>query len=40
MERKEKIVGFMTETAYMPLKFEELAVVLDVPKEERIQFVV
>lgn len=34
-ERKQKIVGFMREEAYRPLKFEELAVVLDVPQEER-----
>ncbi|MEN6315870.1 MAG: ribonuclease R [Clostridiaceae bacterium] len=34
-ERKEKIVGFMTEDAYRPLKLEELAVMLDVPREDR-----
>ena len=38
VERKERIVEFMTETAYKPMKFEELAVVLDVPKEDREQF--
>ncbi len=37
-ERKEKIVGFMTESAYRPMKFDELAVVLDVPHEDREQF--
>ena len=35
VERKEKIVGFMTEAAYKPMKLEELAVVLDVPQEDR-----
>lgn len=34
-ERKQKIVSFMKEEAYRPLKFEELAVVLDVPADER-----
>jgi len=36
-DRKNKIVGFMKEEAYRPLKFEELAVVLDVPGEDRDQ---
>ncbi|MDF2987309.1 MAG: ribonuclease [Eubacterium sp.] len=30
-ERKERIVAFMRETAYKPLLFQELAMVLDVP---------
>lgn len=34
-ERKEKILGFMSEEAYRPLKLEELAVILDVPAEDR-----
>lgn len=34
-ERKNRIISFMREHSYKPLKFEELAVVLDVPKEER-----
>lgn len=34
-ERKEKIIGFMAEDAYRPLKLEELAVMLDVPREDR-----
>lgn len=34
-ERKKKIVDFMKEDAYKPLKFSELAVVLDVPQEDR-----
>ncbi len=34
-ERRSKIVGFMKEAAYRPMKFDELAVVLDVPSEER-----
>jgi ribonuclease R len=34
-ERKSRIVEFMKEAAYRPLKFEELAVVLAVPAEER-----
>lgn len=37
MERKERIVEFMTEAAYKPLKFEELVAVLDVPQEAREQ---
>ena len=37
-ERKERIVEFMREAAYKPLKYEELAVILDVPKEERELF--
>jgi ribonuclease R len=37
-ERKEKIVEFMAESAYKPLKFEELAVILDVPQEDRELF--
>ena len=36
-ERKEKIIGFMTESAYRPMKFDELAVILDVPREDREQ---
>ncbi|MGB3990950.1 MAG: RNB domain-containing ribonuclease, partial [Acetivibrionales bacterium] len=34
-ERKDKIVAFMKEAAYKPLKLSELAVVLDVPREDR-----
>lgn len=34
-ERKDKIIAFMKEAAYKPLKFSELAVVLDVPREDR-----
>jgi len=34
-ERKQKIVAFMNQAAYRPLKFSELAVILAVPKEER-----
>ena len=34
-DRKSRIVEFMKEAAYRPLKFAELAVVLDVPAEER-----
>ncbi len=37
-ERKNRIIGFMKEAAYRPLKFDELAVVLDVPAEERDEF--
>jgi len=36
-ERKNKIVGFMREDAYRPMKFDELAVILEVPREERDQ---
>lgn len=34
-ERKKKIIGFMNEAAYKPMKFSELAVMLDVPPEDR-----
>ena len=36
-ERKNRIVSFMRERTYKPLKFEELAVVLDVPPDDRIE---
>jgi ribonuclease R len=38
MDRKERILAFMTEDAYKPLRFEELLVVLDVPGEDRELF--
>ncbi len=38
MERKDKIVGFMSEAIYRPMKLGELAAVLDVPKEDRELF--
>jgi len=34
-ERKNRILSFMRERSYTPLKLDELAVVLDVPKEDR-----
>ncbi|NLX63606.1 MAG: ribonuclease R [Clostridiaceae bacterium] len=34
-ERKNRVLSFMRERSYTPLKFEELAVVLDVPSEDR-----
>jgi ribonuclease R len=34
-ERKNKIKGFIHEKSYHPLSFEELAIVLDVPQEDR-----
>ena len=34
-ERKERIKGFIQEKSYHPLSYEELAVVLDVPQEDR-----
>jgi ribonuclease R len=34
-ERKERIKGFIHEKSYYPMSFEELAVVLDVPHEDR-----
>ena len=36
-ERKNKIVEFMKESSYRPLRLSELAVILDVPKEDREQ---
>ena len=38
MDRKEKIYAFMSSDGYVPLKEEELAVVLDVPQEDRELF--
>jgi len=35
LERKERILRFMRDGAYKPLNFEELAVVLDVPQNDR-----
>lgn len=35
MERKDKIIGLMSEAIYKPMKLGELAAVLDVPKEDR-----
>ena len=38
MDRKERILTFMTDDAYKPLRFDELLVVLDVPGEDRELF--
>lgn len=35
LERRNRILEFMKESAYKPLKFEELVTVLDVPAEDR-----
>lgn len=35
MNRKEKLINYMSGSTYVPLKFEELVVVLDVPKNDR-----
>lgn len=37
-ERKERILAFMKEAAYKPLLFDELLLVLDVPKSDTEQF--
>lgn len=37
-ERAEKIIGFMKSNHYIPLTREELAVVLEVPKEDKEEF--
>jgi ribonuclease R len=37
-ERKQRIIEFMKQAAYKPLLFDELAIVLDVPKEDRELF--
>ena len=34
MTRKEKIYAYMTSEAYIPLRFDELMTVLDVPAED------
>ncbi|MBR2471127.1 MAG: ribonuclease R [Clostridia bacterium] len=38
MNRKERIFAFMRSDTYVPLKFEELALVLDVPETDLAQF--
>ncbi|MBQ3053543.1 MAG: ribonuclease R [Clostridia bacterium] len=38
MDRKEKIIGFINSEKYIPMKEEELAVLLSVPKQDRPQF--
>ncbi len=35
MDRKEKVLGYIKSKEYIPLKFEELAVMLGVPEEDR-----
>lgn len=35
MDRKEKLLKYMSGTTYVPLKFDELVIVLDVPKQDR-----
>jgi len=37
-ERKNKIINFMKEDAYKPLRYEELCTILDVPPSDREQF--
>lgn len=34
MDRKEKVLLYISSSAYVPLKFDELAIVLDVPKSD------
>lgn len=34
MTRKEKVLGFIEQQEYLPLRLEEIAVMLDVPKED------
>ena len=34
MDRKEKILSYMCSKEYIPLKFDELMIVLDVPAED------
>lgn len=38
MDRKEKIYKYITSPEYVPLKFNEMAVVLDVPESDMIEF--
>ena len=38
MDRKEKIYRYITSAEYVPLKFNEMAVVLDVPESDMIEF--
>lgn len=37
MERKEKVFAYISSEAYIPLKLDELAAVLDVPSEDRAE---
>ena len=34
MNRKEKLFAFISDENYIPLKFDEIAVLLDVPKSD------
>ena len=38
MERKEKIYAFISSENYIPLKTDEIAVLLDVPKSDYDEF--
>ena len=35
MDRKEKLINYMSSSTYVPLKLDELEIVLDVPKDDR-----
>ena len=38
MDRKEKILGFISSAEYIPMKADEIAVMLDVPKDDYDEF--
>lgn len=38
MERKEKVLSYIRSKEYIPLKYEELIIVLDVPQDEQDEF--
>ncbi|MEE1223783.1 MAG: ribonuclease R, partial [Clostridia bacterium] len=38
MDRKERILAYITSKEYIPLKYEELKIVLDVPEEADAEF--
>ncbi|MGN1115649.1 MAG: ribonuclease R, partial [Candidatus Ornithomonoglobus sp.] len=35
MDRKERILSYISSNTYVPLKFNEMAIVLDVPESDR-----
>ena len=37
-ERKDMLLALMNEKEYVPMKLKELAILLDVPKENREEF--
>ena len=38
MNRKERVLAYIKSPEYVPLKFEELLIVLDVPESDYLEF--